>query len=36
VTIRMNRALQRWADAGAPLVRALGTQHLVLARKPTS
>jgi ubiquinone/menaquinone biosynthesis C-methylase UbiE len=36
VTIRMNRALQRWADAGTPLVRALGTQHLVLARKPTS
>jgi hypothetical protein len=36
VTIRMNEALQRSADSGTPVIRALGTQHLVLARKPTS
>jgi ubiquinone/menaquinone biosynthesis C-methylase UbiE len=36
VTIRINQALQRSADAGTPVVRTLGTQHLVLARKSTS
>lgn len=36
VTIRINQALQRSADAGTPVVRTLGTQHLVLARKSRS
>ena len=36
MTIRINQALQRSADAGTPVIRALGTQHLILARKLTS
>ena len=36
ITIRINQALQRSADAGMPVIRALGTQHLILARKLTS
>jgi SAM-dependent methyltransferase len=36
VTVRIHHALQRSADAGRPVVRGMGTQHLVLARKSTS
>jgi SAM-dependent methyltransferase len=32
---RAHRALQRLADRDAPLLRGLGSHHLVLARKPT-
>lgn len=33
--IKMHRQLQEWADRGVPLVRSVGAQYLVLARKPT-
>lgn len=32
--VRIQRALQRVADAGWPLLRSLGSQYLALARKP--
>ena len=32
--IRLHLGLQRAADNGAPVLRSLGSQHLVLARKP--
>ena len=32
--IRLHQVLQRAADNGAPVVRSLGSQYLVLARKP--
>ena len=32
--LKMHRQLQEWADRGVPLVRSVGAQYLVLARKP--
>lgn len=32
--LKMHRQLQGWADRGVPLVRSVGAQYLVLARKP--
>jgi SAM-dependent methyltransferase len=36
MAIGLNRVLQRSADAGTPVLRSMGTQHLVLAEKSAS
>jgi ubiquinone/menaquinone biosynthesis C-methylase UbiE len=36
VDVRLHRYLQRQADRGFPVLRAIGGQHAVLARKPVS